>query len=309
MNLQQLEYIVAVDTYRHFGKASEACFVTQPTLSMMIQKLEEELEIRIFNRDKQHVAPTEAGKEIIEKAKSVLHEVSLLKEISNSFKGEIKGELKIGIIPTVAPYLLPLFLKKFLVKHSKVKVKISEFTTELLIEKLERNIIDVGILASPLNRSSLIERSLYMEELVVFASDKEKVLDKKYILQDDIDLNHLWLLEEGHCLRSQIIKLCELRKKDLSSGFFEYSAGSIDSLIKMVEQSEGITILPELAVHYMNEGQKDHIRHFKTPVPVREICLVTHKNFVRVSLLESLRTEILEQVKGLLSQFKKKLVL
>ncbi len=309
MNLQQLEYIIAVDIYRNFGKASQACYVTQPTLSMMIQKLEEELEITIFNRNKQHVAPTEAGKEIIEKAKSVLKEASLLKEIADSFKGELKGELKIGIIPTVAPYLLPLFLKKFLVKHSKVKVRISEYTTEPLIEKLEKNILDVGILASPLNHSSLVERPLYKEELVVFASDKEKVLNKKYVLQEDIDLNHLWLLEEGHCLRSQIINLCELRKKELAPNLFEYSAGSIDSLIKMVEQSEGITILPELAVHYMSDQQENHIRHFKAPVPVREICLVTHKNFVRISVLESLKTEILEQVKDFISRSKKQQVL
>ena len=308
MNLQQFEYLIAVDSHRHFVKAAEACCVSQPTLSMMIQKLEDELGIKIFDRSKQPVIPTEAGKEIIQQAKIILKEAGVLKEIAHSLKGELKGELRIGIIPTVAPFLLPIFLKQFLKKYQEVKVKIWEFTTEYIIEKLEKNILDVGILATPLNNSSILEQPLYKEEFFVYASKNESVLNKKYLLAEDININHLWLLEEGHCLRSQIVNLCELKKKEANSNL-EYEAGSIDSLIKMVDQYEGITILPELAVRHLSAIQKNNIREFKQPVPVREISLVTYRHFVKTRMLETLKQEIIGNVVGYLSQKKKQRVI
>ncbi|MEJ2615414.1 MAG: hydrogen peroxide-inducible genes activator [Ignavibacteriaceae bacterium] len=308
MNLQQLEYLIAADSHRHFVKAAEACCVSQPTLSMMIQKLEEELGIKIFDRSKQPVIPTEAGKEIIQQAKIILKEAGVLKEIAHSLKGELKGELRIGIIPTVAPFLLPIFLRQFLKKYQEVKVKIWEFTTEYIIEKLEKNILDVGILATPLNNSSILEQPLYKEEFFVYASKNETVLSKKYLLAEDININHLWLLEEGHCLRSQIVNLCELKKKEANSNL-EYEAGSIDSLIKMVDQYEGITILPELAVRHLSAIQKKNIREFKPPVPVREISLVTYRHFVKTRMLETLKQEIIGNVVEYLSQKKKQRVI
>lgn len=309
MNLQQLEYITAVDKYRHFAKAAEASFVTQPTLSMMIQKLEEELGITIFDRSKQPVVPTEAGKEIIEQARKVLKEAAEIKELAAHLKGELKGELKIGIIPTVAPYLLPLFLKNFLNKYPKIKIKISEHTTENIIHKLSNGALDVGIAATPLNYSALLEQPLYKEEFVVYASKGETVLNKKYLLAEDININHLWLLEEGHCLRSQIVNLCELKKREAVNNNLEYEAGSIDSLIKMVDQNDGITILPELAALHLNTKQKNNIREFKPPVPVREISLVTYRHFVKTRMLEVLKEEIIESISGLLSQKKKQKVI
>lgn len=305
MNLQQLEYIVAVDVYRHFSKAAEACYITQPTLSMMIQKLEEELGITIFDRGKQPVIPTEAGGEIIAKARAVLKDCEEIKELASSLKGELRGELRIGIIPTVAPYLLPIFLSGFLKKYPKIKVKISELTTDLIVEKLERNLLDVGILATPLDNPAVLEQPLYKEEFVVYASTKEKVLNKKYLLAEDINIHHLWLLEEGHCLRSQILKLCELKKKDELSTNLEYAAGSIDSLVKMIDQNEGITILPYLAAITLNAKQKKCIREFKSPVPVREISLVTYRHFVKKHILEILKKEIMETVDEYLSKKRK----
>jgi len=309
MNLQQLDYLIAVDSHRHFVKAAEACCVSQPTLSMMIQKLEEELGIRIFDRSKHPIVPTEAGKEIIHQAKIILKEAATLKEISHSLKGELKGELRIGIIPTVAPFLLPIFLKQFLKKYPEIKVKIWEFTTEYIIEKLEKNIIDVGILATPLNNSSILEQPLYKEEFFVYASKNEPLLNKKYLLTEDINLNHLWLLEEGHCLRSQIVNLCELKRKEVTNSNLEYEAGSIDSLIKMVDQYEGITILPELAVQHLSEKQKKNIRKFKSPVPVREISLITYRHFVKTRMLDILREEIICNIVYYLSRKKKQKVI
>lgn len=214
MNIQQLIYVLAVDTQRHFANAAEKCFVTQPTLSMMVQKLEEELDVKIFDRSKQPVVPTEAGELVIRQAKIILQEANRMKIIVGELKGQMKGELRLGIIPTVAPYLLPLFLNSFLQKYPLLKIKITELTTQQIIDKLKNHDLDAGILATPLNNDSLNEQTLYYEQFVVYASKNETLMKKKFLLPGDIDTNHLWLLEEGHCLRSQILNLCELRKRN-----------------------------------------------------------------------------------------------
>jgi LysR family hydrogen peroxide-inducible transcriptional activator len=296
MNFQQLEYIVAVDNHRHFGKAAEQSFVTQPTLSMMIQKLEKELDIKIFDRSKQPIVPTEAGEAMIKQAKIVLQESKRMKEMINGFKGELKGELKLGIIPTVAPYLLPLFLNKFLKKYPLLKIKITELTTAQIIEKLKNHLLDAAILATPLNNASLNEQPLYYEQFVVYASNNEKLMKKKYLLQSDIDTNHLWLLEEGHCMRAQILSLCELRRKELETSNLEYEAGSIETLKKMVDMNNGITILPELAVEELTASDKKHVRFFKPPVPVREISIVTYHHFIKQRIVDILRDEITKAI-------------
>ncbi|AFK03675.1 transcriptional regulator, LysR family [Emticicia oligotrophica DSM 17448] len=292
MNFQQLEYIIAVDKHRHFQKAADECCVTQATLSMMIKKLEEELEVVIFDRSKQPVIPTEAGKEIIGQAKIVLKETAFLKQLAKDTKFEVKGHLRIGIIPTLAPYLLPLFLYKLLKNNPQLKVKVSELNTNQIVEQLEKDLLDVGILATPINIEGLKEYPLFYEKLVVFVSDKETTLRKKFILPEEIDVNRLWLLEEGHCLRSQMMNLCELRKKNTDFGNLEYEAGSIESLLKIVEMNNGITVVPELAVINFDAKQKKQLREFKAPVPVREISLVTYRHFVKTRLLEVLAEEI-----------------
>jgi LysR family hydrogen peroxide-inducible transcriptional activator len=296
MNFQQLEYIIAIDKYRHFVKAAEACFVTQATLSMMIKKLEEELEVKIFDRSKQPVVPTDIGEKIILQAKITLQHAQKIKELVNEEQDKISGSLRIGIIPTLAPYLLPLFLPSFLKNYPLVKVQISELTTEEIIQRLERNEIDAGILATPLENKMLIEKPLFYEQFVVYASSSEKFMDKKYLLAEDIDVNRLWLLEEGHCLRSQVINLCELKNKEKEVHQLDFVAASIETLKKIVEINNGITIIPILALADMTEKQKKNIRHFKSPAPVREIGLVTYRHFIKEKLLFSLENEILNAI-------------
>ncbi len=296
MNIQHLKYILAVDTHRHFAKAAEKCFVTQPTLSMMIQKLEEELDVKIFDRSKQPVVPTEAGEMIIKQAKIILQEAARIKLIVGDLKGQIKGELKLGIIPTVAPYLLPLFLNSFLKKYPLLKIKITELTTQQIIDKLKNHHLDASILATPLNNDSLNEQLLYYEQFVVYASENEKLMKKKFLLPGDIDTNHLWLLEEGHCLRAQVLNLCELRKKELETSNLEYEAGSIETLKKIVDFNNGITILPELALKEMPDKDMKNVRHFKPQVPVREISLVTYRHFVKQRIIDVLKEEICKSV-------------
>ena len=292
MTITQLEYIIAVDTHRHFATAAEQCFITQPTLSMQIQKLEETLGSKIFDRSKQPVIPTEIGEEIIRQARIILNEVKKIDQLISDKQGILKGELKIGIIPTLAPYLLPLFLQPFLKKYPDVTIKVKEMTTDIIVEKLKTGRIDAGLLVTPLQETSITEYPLFYEELVAYVSKKNSAYKKTYVLPDDIDLKELWLLEEGHCFRSQIINLCELKKQTKEQSNFEYEAGSVETLRKMVELNNGVTILPELATLDFTTKQMNMIRHFRAPSPVREVSLVTHRDYIKKKLIDVLKAEI-----------------
>lgn len=296
MTFVQLEYIIAVDTWRHFATAADHCFVTQPTLSMQIQKLEEELDIKIFDRSKQPVVPTETGAEIIEQARIILAEKNLLLENLQNKKGVLTGELRIGIIPTLAPYLLPLFIQTFAKKFPSVKLVVHEMMTELIVARLREGKIDAGILVTPLQESGIKEFVLFYEELMAYVSKKNAIYEKSYILPQDIDPNKLWLLEEGHCFRSQIVNLCELRKMSKEGSSFDYEAGSIETLRRMVEMNDGITIIPELATLDMPAKQTQLIRPFRKPSPMREVSLVVHRNFVKKALIDALKEEIMRTV-------------
>lgn len=306
MNIQQLEYIIALDTHRHFVKAAETCFVTQATLSTMVKKLEEELGVKIFDRSKLPIIPTETGKKIIAQAKNILQESHRLQEIVQEQKGKVTGELRIGIIPTLAPYLLPLFLNSFLKKYPELKLKISELTTDEIIHKLERLELDAGILATPLNDVRLYEESLFFEEFVVYASSEEKLMRKKYVIASDIDINRLWLLEEGHCLRSQVINLCELKNREKEMHQLSFEAGTIETLKKIVDINQGITILPMLALKDIPDHKIDCIRYFKSPVPVREIGIVTFRKHIKRYIIDALKSEILSTLPLEIKNQKKK---
>jgi LysR family hydrogen peroxide-inducible transcriptional activator len=293
MTFTQLEYIVAVDTCRHFADAAEKCFVTQPTLSMQIHKLENKLGTKIFDRSKQPVLPTAAGVEIIEQARIILAERNRLQEIIDSKKGIINGELKVGVIPTLAPYLLPLFIPALTKNYPHVRITINELPTSQVIAHLREGRIDAGILATPLGETGIREDVLFYEEMVAYVSRKNAAFEKQYMLPKDIDPNKLWLLEEGHCFRSQIMNLCELRKASHEGSNFEYEAGSVETLRRMVELNDGITILPELATLDMDSKHLELVRNFKSPAPVREVSIVTHRDFVKKRLIEILKKSIL----------------
>ena len=293
MTLVQLEYIVAVDTWRHFATAAAKCFITQPTLSMQLQKIEAELGVQIFDRSKVPVVPTAEGVEIIQQARVILKEVERLSEVTRERQGEIVGELRLGILPTIAPYLLPLFLKSFLETYPGIRLKVTELTTEILVDRLKKNLLDAGLVVTPLNDPGIFEQPLFYEEFVVYVSPAETVYKKRYVLAEDIDVRHLWLLEEGHCMRSQIMNLCELKSRVQEDNNFHYEAGSIETLKKMVEMQNGITILPKLALQDLSPQQLKMVRRFKAPAPVREVSLVTHRSLVKKRILAALQREIL----------------
>ncbi|MCE2958291.1 MAG: LysR substrate-binding domain-containing protein [Bacteroidota bacterium] len=307
MTLTQLEYIVALDTHRHFVAASERCFVTQPTLSMQIQKLEEELGVKIFDRTKQPVIPTEIGEGIIAQARLVLREAQKVKQMIVDQKDALAGELRIGIIPTLAPYLLPPLYQYMRQKYPQLNLVIKETITEEVIQELKSNRLDCGIIVTPLKDSAIKENVLFYEELFVYVSKKNSLVEKKYVLANEIDPNKLWLLEEGHCFRSQILNLCELRK---SSDFhFQYETGSIETLKRMVEKSDGFTILPELAVMEFSAAQRKLVKKLKEPNPAREVSLVTHRDHIKTKLIKTLRDEVLAIVPKSMQKLNNKKIL
>jgi LysR family hydrogen peroxide-inducible transcriptional activator len=293
MNIQQLEYVIALDAYRNFVKAADKCNVTQATLSMMIKKLEEELGARIFDRTKKPLIPTEIGKRVVEQARVILQEEKRMRELIKAETGVLSGELKLGIIPTLASYILPIFMNGFLKKYPQVRLKISEITTDEIVHKLGINQLDAGLLAIPLVKKEINEHPLFHEEFVVYASNDQNLLKKKFVLANDIDPNQLWLLEEGHCMRSQVVNLCALKELEKEKHQLEFAAGSIETLKKIIELNKGITILPKLALKDMTEKQLSNIRYFKSPAPVREIGLVTYRNHVKEPLINALKNEIL----------------
>ncbi|WKZ61318.1 MAG: LysR substrate-binding domain-containing protein [Cyclobacteriaceae bacterium] len=294
MTLTQLEYVVALDTYRHFLLASEKCFVTQPTLSMQIQKLEDELGVKLFDRTKQPVIPTEIGASIIAQARVVLREAGMIRQLISDQKDALTGELRIGIIPTLAPYLLPPLYKEMREKYPQLNLVIKETITEEVIHELKNNRLDCGLVVTPLKDPSIKEDVLFYEELFVYVSKKNALIDKKYVLPNDIDPNQLWLLEEGHCFRSQVLNLCELRKR--GDFHVRYETGNIETLKRMVDKSDGITILPELAVMEFSKPQLKLVKRLKEPSPAREVSLVTHRDYIKSKLIKTLKEEILNIV-------------
>lgn len=309
MTFVQLQYIIAVDTFRHFASAAHHCFVSQPTLSMQIQKAEEELGVKIFDRSKQPVIPTELGRELIDQARKIIAEKNVLDELVQRKKGLVTGELKIGIIPTLAPYLLPLFVQRFTEKYPLVRLVVNEFTTDNIIAHLRAGRIDMGILVTPLQETGIKEHVLFYEELMAYVSRKNVAYRKTYMLPQDIDPNKLWLLEEGHCFRSQIVNLCELRKASRDASHFDYEAGSIETLRRMVDTNDGITILPELATQGMTARQLGQIRYFKRPAPMREVSIVVHRDFVKKRLIDILKDEIMAGIPDKVKLNKSKYIL
>lgn len=294
MTLTQLEYIVAVDTHRHFAQAAEACFVTQPTLSMQIQKLEEELDVKIFDRTKQPVIPTETGALIIAQARVALRESNRIMELVKHQRGTMTGELRIGIIPTLAPYLLPQLFREMRARYPQLNLIIRETITEEIINELKHNRLDCGLVVTPLNDTAISEDVLFYEELFVYVSRKNALYNKRYVLAADINPNELWLLEEGHCFRSQVLNLCELqRRNDIQ---FRYETGNIETLKRMVENTEGITILPELAIKEFSKSQLKLVKRLQAPSPAREVSLVTHRDHIKMKHLAVLKDQILNMV-------------
>lgn len=283
MTLQQLEYVLALDKTRHFVRAAEMCGVTQPTLSAMIQKLEDEMDCKIFDRSRQPIEPTVIGKQIISQAQVIIYQVNQLKESVRTEKEALTGTLNLAIIPTIAPYLLPQFIASFRELYPTIVLKVSELHTDTIIEKLRVAEIDMAILSTPLEDSRILEVPLYYEKFVAYISPKEPIYERTELSASDMPLDRLWVLEEGHCLRNQVFNFCNEKPQHNST----YEAGSIDTLVKIVDINGGYTIIPELHIELLNEKQKLNLRNIIKPEATREISVVIRHDYVREGLLNA----------------------
>jgi LysR family hydrogen peroxide-inducible transcriptional activator len=297
MTITQLEYVVAVATYKSFVAAAEKCFVTQPTLSMQIQKLEEELGVKLFDRNKHPIGITALGEAIVEQSKIALQECEKIQEIIQKQQNTLEGVFRFAIIPTIAPYILPSLLENYSKKYPEVKLEVQELETKQIIKALRNNELDAAMLSTPLEENGIKEYPLFHEPFVAYFSDDEPALAKRMITAEDIALERIWLLNEGHCMRNQIIDLCSDQIQRLQAERpYRYDSSNIETLRKMVDKNKGLTVLPELSTFEFTEDQQDRLRYFEEPEPVREVSLVTNDHFVKLTLLQSLMDEILELV-------------
>lgn len=290
MNLQQLEYIIALDIHRNHAKAAEHCHVSQPTLSMMIKKLEGELGVKIFERG-HPLKPSPSGEIIIVRAQQILQEIRNLKEFVRTEKDSIAGEFRLGVIPTLAPYLLPRFLNNFLERHPETSFTVMEMQTAEIMNSLKTGRLDVGILVTPLDDKEIREIPVFYEPILLYTSERLKYYHQERVNLKTLDTENILLLEEGHCFRGQVMNLCPAKDKR-SRRQLNYQSGSFETLKAMVDNNYGYTLIPEMAV----DPKRKHVKHFESPEPVREVSLAVHYGFVKEALITKLREAILEAI-------------
>ena len=297
MTITQLYYVLAVAENQNFTKAAAKCFVTQPTLSMQIQKLEDQLDVQIFDRSKKPIELTSIGKKIVTQARNIVNESYRIQDIVDQQKGFIGGEFKLGIIPTVMPTLLPMFLKSFIKKHPKVKLKIEELTTEEIITRIKDGHLDAAIAATPLEDESIKERVLYFEPFVSYIPKGHRLHNNNKIDVSELDINDMLLLEDGHCFRDGVINLCKAFKNH-SDDKFQLESGSIETLIKLSNEGLGMTLLPYLHTLDVNDKEKENLHFFNEPSPAREVSIIYHKSELKMQIIEALQDTISGIIRG-----------
>lgn len=291
MTLQQLEYILAVDRHRHFVRAAEECGVSQPTLSALINKLEEELDVKIFDRTRHPVEPTLIGQQILKQARVTLNNSAQLKEIVLLRKETLATDLNLAIIPTVAPYIVPGFIERFQKHYTQVNLRINEMRTKDIIAAIKAGSTDMALLATPLQEEDILEIPVYYEKFVAYIAPSDPNYNKEELAATDLPAQHLWVLQEGHCLRNQIFNFCtENARADRQV----YEAGSIETLVKIIDRNGGYTLIPQLHIPMLTDRQQKHIRPVISPPPVREISIVVYKDFIRERLLNAVADTIKE---------------
>ncbi|MBY0384057.1 hydrogen peroxide-inducible genes activator [bacterium] len=301
--ITQLQYIVTVEKLKHFGKAADACYVSQPSLSAQIQKVEDQIGFAIFDRNKKPIAVTSRGVPFIEQAKIVLREHAKLISTSQQSQTELIGPLSLGIIPTVSPYLTPFFIGEFAKAFPKIQLQIEEIKTDSIIKALQNNEIDAGILATPLLEKNIIENPLYYEDFYLYVNNNHSLAEKRIIKESDLDEVDLWLLEDGHCFRNQVVKLCSFRKESPVFKNVSFQSGNLDTLRLLVKKNGGATILPASLVAQLPESeQRTYVRHFSNPIPAREISLVYHQTQWKLDLIGALQKTIVNSLPGHLQQ-------
>lgn len=292
-SITQLEYIIAVDKHRHFGRAAQACNVSQPSLSAQIQKVEEELGWQIFDRIKKPVVPTDKGRAYLEQAKVLLHEYQKLGAIGIERGETVQGDFRLGIIPTLSPYLVPRFIPHFADKYPDVKLYIDEMKTETILTALKDDEIDAAILATPLHEKGLKKKVLFYEPFYLLMDRRNELRKKKRVTEDDVSAANMWLLQDGHCFRNQVVRVCSLKDRVSRFKNIHFEGGNLETLKYVIENTEGVTLIPHLFRKTFSDKEADEtIREFAPPVPLREISLVFRREQWKQDVLEALRTSI-----------------
>ena len=297
MTITQLKYVLAVAEHQNFTKAAKTVFVTQPTLSMQIQKLEDELDILIFDRSKKPIQLTDVGAKLVVQARNIVNESDRMQDVVDQQKGFIGGEFTLGIIPTVMPTLLPMFLNTYIKKFPKVKLKIVELPTESIIKELNDGNLDAAIAATPLNNDNIKERVLYYEPFVGYIPKNNSLSSKETLSPSDLDVNDLLLLEDGHCFRDSVLNICKT-KKAYDDEHFKLASGSFETMIKLSNEGLGMTLLPYLNSLDINEKDKENLKSFEEPNPAREVSLIYQKSELKIQIINSLKDTISAVIKG-----------
>jgi LysR family hydrogen peroxide-inducible transcriptional activator len=297
MTITQLKYVLAVAEHKNFTLAADKCFVTQPTLSMQIQKIEEELNIQIFDRTKKPIQLTDIGQKIVNQAKNIVNEADRIQDIVEQQKGFVGGEFRLGIIPTIMPTLLPMFLNNFIKKYPKVKLIIEELNTDEIITKLNNGHLDAAIAATPLQEEKIKEIVLYFEPFVAYIPESHHHFQKQEIEVTDLNLDEILLLQDGHCFRDGILNLCKNNNRN-EINHFQIESGSFETLIKLADEGLGTTLLPYLHTLDLKDSDKTKLRHFKEPKPAREVSLIYPKSELKIHIIDALRTTIAGVIKG-----------
>ena len=298
MNIQQLEYLIAVDKYKHFGNAAQACFITQPTLSAMIQKFEDEMDVKIFDRTTHPIRTTDVGMQLVVEAKKVIDAINELRSKANLLNNVLAGKLNLGIIPTVSGFILPTEIFDFLKNHPKIELSVKEMTTDNIIKALKSGELDAGIISTPYTAANEFYHDfLFNEELMLYAAD-DSTSEKKdsFVVPEDIDVQKVWLLEEGNCLRTQFENICELKENTVKPKNLDFVASNINTLVQLVDKLGGISILPELAVEQLTDEQRQKVKRFRAPFPYREISVIYYKPTYKQKILDVLIAFISESL-------------
>ena len=301
MTLLQLTYLIALDKHRHFRRAAESCFVTQPTLSTQVQNLEEELGVVLFDRKAHPIAPTRIGREVIQQARTIVAEAERLTQLVQEAAGEMEGELRVGILSTLAPYLLPLVIAPFAHRYPGVSLVFEEHPAERIAASIRRDLLDAGLVATSVAERGIVEVPLFEEPLVGYVAPGHRLYERDTIRPGDLHHDDLWLMSEGHCFRDQALDLLQGAPPDASEqNVVEFASGNLETLQRLVDRGHGMTLLPLLAVQVEGSHAPESVRPFQSPVPTRTVRLIHAETLVKRRPIEALAAEIIEAVAPIL---------
>ena len=296
MTIIQLEYLLAVANCGSFSQAAEHCFVTQPSLSMQVKSLEEELGVVLLDRTKKPVVPTEAGEVVLEQIRETLRAFNFIREAVQELKGETAGKLRLGVIPTIAPYLMHRFMPTFVKEYPKVELEISEMKTADIVEALKKDRLDAALVAGGTCGEGIQEHDLFNDRFWLYVSPENPLYERSNIRIEDIDLKDLVILSAGNCMRDQIIELCQAKRQMPSH--FSFESGSLETLMRIVDCTQSLTIIPEMAIDFIPENRRDRVKQLAKGATSRKISVAVRRTYVKGSIIKALNETILRCVES-----------